>query len=235
MEQFYPILFICWAAIVGFIIFALAGFPWLMSKRKQAKCQRQTKNLLEQWGIQIYDYDPTWQPTVYFLNSGGKLLSLSILNFSQLNMPQTEMPQWWLLLLWTGKEKSVKQGTYYLIHNGQVDLNHWHFMPYGAIDENSHILKLHLYDRDGKVAIIKEPWDQGYGQLIQKILEQVSTYRDVSDAWLQAIQKEGAPLLLETKDTMGKSPRIEAFRRVLENGPTSFFEIGEPILPSISA
>lgn len=226
MELFVFVYVILFMAIIAFSPFWL---PWLFGNLKQAIEQARTRKLLQSWGISLYNYNPGWQPMVYSLNSSSKILSMKLLEFSQLRMPASEMPNWWILRLGINPEKYEDKDEIRLIRDGHIDNNHWHFV-YGKIAEEESYLMLRLYDRDDKTAMVSTE-DKRYENLFAKVLEVVSTYSDVNDAWIRAIQKEGVPVLLETKGSMGKSPKIAALRHALENGPTIIFKFGESILP----
>ncbi len=231
MGEFLVIFWCIW----GLLMLVVIGVPWLIGQHKRVKRQNKIRALVKSWVIQIYNYDPSWQPTVYFLNSGGKLLSLSVLDFSRLNMPESEMPRWWILRLGLDKEHCAPKDNIYLIHDGQIDQDHWHFAACTTLNEDYSILKLNLNDRDGKTIIIETPSDQGFKPFFSKVLEHVNKpIRDVNEFWIEAFQKEGVPILLETKESMGRSSRIEALRRGLEIGPSSYRKVGESVLPTVS-
>lgn len=230
MERFFITTLV--VAIFVAVCFAPFWLSWFFDKLRQVKNQGRARNLIHSWGISKYSYNPSWQPMVYFLNSGGKIIQLPLLEFHQLRMPKSEMPKWWILRLGTNPEKYEDKDKIHLIHEGQIDNNHWHFSSWwGSITAEKSHLKLFLQDRDGKSALIKIEADEGCDGLMTKTLETVSIYRDVNDAWIKTIQKEGVPILLETKDSMGKSPKIGALRYILEHGPSPIFEFGESILP----
>lgn len=217
------------------VLFMGAPFwlPWLIGQLQKALAHRRTMGTIKLWGVATFNYNHAWQAAVCFLNSGGKLIRMSLLDFLKMRMPTGEYPEWWILHL-----GSAPDGEYHpkdrlqLVHKGHVDDTSWSLPYYACTKEDDGQLKIYVQDRDQHTAVIAVEAKLGSDGLLTKVLEIVTNHRDVQDAWIKAVKNEGAPILLETKGTMGKSPKIRALRYALEYGPSIHFKFGESILPS---